>query len=142
MAKLAQKYSVLTFTFAVAFLWSIAAQAQLPITTDPPFYGPYNGNFIPDGDGLKKPLSKDDSILRADSPWSLYLWVRTEEALKGPSLLAGVGNVDLEEEYPRYLASDGSHVILWMGKDNTLSGAAALVAGHWRMLAAPLEGAK
>ena len=141
MAKLAQKHNVLTFTFAVTFLWGIAAQAQLPITTDPSFYGPYNGYFLPDGDGLKKALLKDDSILRADSPWSLYFWVRTDEALKAPSLLAGVGNVD-DEEYPRYLGSDGSHVILWMGKDNSLSGPATLVAGRWQMLAATFDGAK
>ena len=63
---------------------SIAAVAfaQAPVTNDPPYYGPYNGVFLADGDGLKKSLAKDDSVLRADSPWTLYAWVRAEEQAK------------------------------------------------------------
>ena len=48
---------------------AIGAYSQT-LTNDPPSYGPFNGTFLPDGDGLKKPLVKDDSVLRADSPWS------------------------------------------------------------------------
>ena len=52
-----------------------AARAQI-VTNDPPTYGPYNAVFLPDGEGLEKPLVPHDSVLRADSPWSLYAWVR------------------------------------------------------------------
>ena len=115
-----------------------AVQAQLPVTNDPPFYGPFHAVFLPDGDGLKKPTVKDDSVLRADSPWSLYGWVRTEETVSAPSLVAGLG--DPAEEYSRYLAVDGSHVTLWMGKDNSLSGSSKLSAGKWHLLAATFDG--
>ena len=47
-------------------------RAQLPVTNDPPVYGPYNGVFLPDGDGLRKPLVEHDTVLLADSPWTLY----------------------------------------------------------------------
>jgi hypothetical protein len=112
--------------------------SQTPVTNDPPFYGPFNARFLPDGDGLKKPLAKDDSVLRADSPWTLYGWVRPAEAVKGPTLVAGMG--DPEEEYSRCLALDGEQLMLWMGKDNSLAGAASLVAGKWHFLAATFDG--
>jgi hypothetical protein len=112
--------------------------AQTLVTNDPPFYGPFNAEFFSDGDGLKKPLEKDDSVLRADSAWSLYGWVRTAEALKGPSLVAGIGAP--AEEYSRYVALDGEHAILWMGKNNSLSGAASLVPEKWHFLAATFDG--
>ena len=55
---------------AIFFLFVLTAGpavAQDAGTGDPVFYGPYNGVFLPDGDGLKKTLAKDDSLLRADS---------------------------------------------------------------------------
>ena len=97
---------------------AVRGLAQAQVTNDPPFYGPFNAVFLPDGDGLKKPLLKTDSVLRADSPWSLYGWVKPAEALKTTSLVAGFG--DPTEEFSRYLALDGEHLTLWMGKDNTL----------------------
>lgn len=97
-----------------------------------------NAIFLPDGEGLKKPLVKTDSVLRPDSPWSLYGWVKPAETLKNPSLVAGFG--DPEEEFSRYLALDGEHVMLWMGKDNILSAPAALAPGRWHLLAATFNG--
>ena len=125
---------------AIVFLWMsvVAVQAQLPVTNDPPFYGPFNAVFLPDGDGLNKPMVKDDSLLRADSPWSLYGWVRTEEPLSAPSLVAGMGEPG--DEYSRYLALDGSRLMLWMGKDNSLSGSSKLNIGKWHLLAATFDG--
>jgi hypothetical protein len=117
---------------------TVSSFSQTPVTNDPPFYGPFNAWFFPDGDGLKKPLVKDDSVLRADSPWSLYGWVKPAEAVKGPSLVAGMG--DPAEEYSRYLAVDGEQAILWMGKDNSLSGPASLAPGKWHFLAATFDG--
>jgi hypothetical protein len=125
-------------------IWAIStntAGAQEPVVTkDPVFYGPYNGVFLPDGDGLKKPLTKDDSVLRADAPWSLYLWMHTEEKSKDLRLVAGVG--DPAEEYSRYLAVDGSRLILWMGKDNALAGVTEVGPGAWHFLAATFDGAE
>jgi hypothetical protein len=114
------------------------AYSQATVTNDPAFYGPFNAVFLSGGDGLKKPLKKDDSVLRADLPWSLYGWMKPEEALTAPALVAGIG--DPSEEFSRYLALDGQHVILWMGKDNSLSGPAALAPGKWHFLAATFDG--
>src|SRR5882762_4719111 len=138
MSNLSRNSNVLTFTLLAAFVFVNAAKAQLPITNDPPLYGPWNGTFFPDGDGLRQRMVKDDSVLRADSPWSMYCWVRVEEAPKAFMLLAGVG--DVAEQYPRYLAADAGHVTLWIGKDNSLSAVAGLDAGKWQMLAATFMG--
>jgi hypothetical protein len=116
----------------------VGSFSQTPVTNDPPFYGPFNATLLSGGDGLKKPLEKDDSVLRADSPWSLYAWVKSAEALNGPALVAGMA--DPSEEFSRYLALDSEHVILWMGKNNSLSGAASLVPGKWHFLAATFDG--
>ena len=124
----------------VVGLISIAVRgySQATVTNDPEFYGPFNGLFLADGDGLRKSLVKDDSVLRADLPWSLYGWVKPAEALKSPALVAGMGNP--WDEFSRYLALDAELVILWMGKDNALSGPTTLVAGKWHFLAATFDG--
>ena len=117
---------------------AVPAHSQAPVTNDPPYYGPFNAVFLSGGDGIRKPLVKDDSVLRADSPWSLHAWVKTAEALQSPTLIAGFG--DPSEEFSRYLALDSDRVILWMGQDNTLSGAASLAPGKWHLLAATFDG--
>ncbi|MGB7848826.1 MAG: LamG-like jellyroll fold domain-containing protein [Candidatus Acidiferrum sp.] len=114
-----------------------AAQAVIP-TNDPPFYGPYNGVFLADGDGVKKALVKDDSVLRADSPWTLSTWVWFDELPKGPCLIAGLGNE--EDEYPRYVGIDGDKVLLWMGKDNSFTAPATLTSGKWIFFVATFDG--
>jgi hypothetical protein len=117
---------------------AVLARAQAPVTNDPPVYGPFNAVFLADGDGLKKPLVKSDSVLRADSPWSLYAWVKPADAPKAPTLVAGFG--DPEEEFSRYLALDSDRVMLWLGKDNSLSGSGPLTPGKWHFLAATFDG--
>ncbi len=112
--------------------------SQAQVTNDPPFYGPFNAVFLPDGDGLKKPLVKNDSVLRADSPWSLYGWVNPAEALKLPSLVAGLG--DPEEEFSRYLGLGDGYLILWIGKDNSLFGTTSLAPGKWHFVAGTFDG--
>src|ERR1700759_589114 len=58
--------------------------AQSVSTNDPPQYGPYSGTFLADGVGLRKPISNShDSLLLPDSPWSLYCWIKTTEAVEG-----------------------------------------------------------
>jgi beta-galactosidase/beta-glucuronidase len=107
-------------------------------TNDPPYYGPYNAIFLPDGEGLKKPLVNNDTVTRADSPWTLYAWINLAELPRGLSPIAGLGN--LESEYSRYLATDGNKLILWSGKDNSLSGTAALVPNKWHFIATTFDG--
>jgi hypothetical protein len=119
------------------FAGAALAQNWIP-TNDPAYYGPFNGVFLPDGDGLKKPLVKDDTVTRADSPWTLYAWVWLDEAPRGPTVIAGIGK--LEDEYSRYLGIDGDKLILWAGKDNVLSGAAVLTPKKWHFIAASFDG--
>ena len=96
--------------------------------------------FFPDGDGLRKPMVEHDTVLLADSPWTLYAWVQPQEALTAPTLLAGLGNTD--EEYPRYLGYDGSKLTLWIGADNILSARTntPLEPGKWHLVGATFDG--
>jgi hypothetical protein len=125
---------VLLCVLAVASL----ARAQAPPTNDPPQYGPYNAVFLYGGDGLRKDLLESDTVLLADSPWSMYCWLRFEEPLAGPTLFAGMG--ETREEYPRYLGADAQHVFYWMGKDNQLTAQTALAPREWHLLAVTFDG--
>ncbi len=135
----------LTFRLRLSFLvltllatsGSAMPQEFIP-TNDPPQYGPYNASFMPDGEGLKKALLKDDTVLRADSPWTLSCWAYWSEAPNGPALLAGVGNTD--SEYSRFLGIDGDKAFLFTGKDRLLSGSAAFQLRKWHFLAATFDG--
>ncbi len=113
-------------------------RTQIAVTNDPPFYGPYNALFLADGDGLHKPLLKDDSVLRADSSWTIYAWIKFEEVPKGTALIAGIG--DPAEEFPRYLALNDGRASLWMGKDNAISSATNVLPSQWHFLAASFDG--
>jgi hypothetical protein len=118
---------------------SAVAKAQLPPTNDPPQYGPYNGTFLPDGPGLEIPMANThDSVLLADSPWTLYCWVKTAEPADAEELVAGVG--DTSAEYPRYLGVNAGNVMLWMGRGNQLAGAADLKPEEWHLLTATFDG--
>ena len=114
------------------------SQAQAPITNDPPSYGPYNGVFLFGGDGLRKPMTKDDSVLRADSPWSIYAWVKPAESVQAPTLLAGIG--EPAEEFSRYLALDAGRILLWMGKNNELAAPAAISPDKWHLVVVTFDG--
>ncbi len=130
----------LPVVFAVLTTCCLAtlSSAQIPITNDPPSYGPYNAVLLAGGAGLKKTLVEHDTVLRADSSWTLYCWVRTDELPSGLSLIVGIG--DVTEEYPRYLGVEGGKLIFWMGKDNSLTSSAALSVGNWQFLAATFDG--
>jgi hypothetical protein len=102
-------------------------------------YGPYNGNFLDGGLGLRKPLmDTQDRLLLADTPWTMYCWIDPNERVEGRELIAGLGNIT--SEYPRYLAISSGKVSLWMGDDNELSGAATIKPGTWQMVAATFDG--
>ena len=120
---------------------SSQAQASIPYTTvtnDPPVYGPYNGVFLPDGEGLKKKLTESDTVLLADSPWTLYAWVNVDEAVAKPTLIAGLGRP--EDEYSRYLAIAPGKLVLWGGKGNSLEAPVTLGPAKWHLNAATFDG--
>ncbi len=132
--------------FLASLLWLLlaggfiaaAVQAQFIPTNNPLQYGPFNAIFLRGGDGLRSAISATDTVLRADSPWTMWCWVRFEEPIKAPTLLAGLGEVT--EEYPRFLSLDAGKISLWMGQDNRLDASAALTAGKWHLLAAEFDG--
>jgi len=144
MSKLRLKFwhTALPSTVISVFLLAVVvpSPAQNPVSSDPPFYGPFNGVFLADGDGIDKKLAEHDSVLRAESPWSLYCWIRTEDSVKAATLVAGVG--DPNEEYPRYLGLAAGKITLWAGKDNSLEAAAALAPSQWHLLAATFDGSE
>jgi len=131
-------FSQITIALVILFTFAAPSYSQLAVTTEPAFYGPYNAIFLPDGDGLHKPLVKDDSILRADSPWSLYAWVKPVDSPKASTVIAGVG--DPSDEFFRGISLDNGHVLLSIGKDNSLSASASLAPGTWHFLAATFNG--
>jgi len=75
-------------------------QRTVPITNDPPLYGPWNGTFFSDGTAVRA-HGEDDSVLRADSALVDVLLGAPGGSTEGLTLLAGAGNVT--EQYPRYL---------------------------------------
>jgi len=132
------KFAFVMMLVAALFCAS-RARGQLYIpSNDPASYGPYNGVFLAGGDELKKHLVKNDTVLRADSPWSFYAWVWMDEEPKGAVLIAGVG--DPSEEYSRYLGVDGGKLFYWGGKDATFSGSGGLAASRWQLVAATFDG--
>ena len=92
-----------SFALVVAFLIAgvVAANAQIVPTNDPPVYGPYNAVILQGGDGVRKTMVARDTVLRADSPWTIYCWVQTDAPITAPVLIAGVG--DVAAEYSRYV---------------------------------------
>ena len=109
-----------------------------PEPLSPPFYGPWNAVILPGGDGLHAALNGNDTILRAESPWTLLLWVNAQDAIAGRELIAGVGAPN--SEYPRYLAIAPGKVVLYLGRNEGLEGPAVIAPGKWHMLAATFDG--
>jgi hypothetical protein len=127
---------------ALAFiLCSVLAAAQPPAAApaNPAQFGPYNGTFLADGTGLQNAIhDPHDSILSADSPWSLSCWIRTIEPVEALELVAGIGSP--AAGYRRYLAVDAGKVMLWMGSGNQFAAPATLNPGEWHLLAASFDG--
>ena len=118
---------------------SALSHAQQGITNDPVRYGPYNATFLPGGTGLRYPMhNSQDTLLRADAPWTLSTWYRASEPVTGRELLAGVG--DVSSEYPRMLTLQPGEVSLWMGAGNELAGPARFAPGEWHLLSATFDG--
>ncbi len=90
---------LLSFLVPVSFLASVSV-AQIVPTNDPPVYGPYNGVSGQGGDGVPEKDGGADTVLRADSPWTMYAWVQSGQPITAPVLVAGYG--DVAAEYSRY----------------------------------------
>src|SRR5664279_3507056 len=116
----------------------VSAGAQIVPTNDPPVYGPYNVTSAQGGDGVHKKMVEKDTVLRADSPWTMYAWVQVAAPVTGPQLVAGYG--DVAAEYSRYLGLDAGKLMLWMGLDNSFSAPATVTPGKWQFVAATFDG--
>ncbi len=129
---------MVAFFFIIMYPMLCVAQRP-PAASEPPlFYGPWNAAILPGGDGLHAGLNANDTILQAESPWTLVAWVNAEDTVSGPELIAGVGAPNAE--YPRYLAIEPGKVELYLGKNNSLEGPASITPGKWHLLAATFDG--
>jgi beta-galactosidase/beta-glucuronidase len=117
-----------------------AQQVPAPSEPPPPSYGPWNAVILPGGDGLREKLAETDTILQAESPWTLLAWVNAEDPVTGSELIAGVGSPD--SEYPRYLAIAAGKVELYLGQNNRIEGSATIGPGQWHLLAATFDGSQ
>ena len=88
--------SFLFFFFLLFAAFIVSAAAQIVPTNDPPVYGPYNADIAQGGDGIHKKMVEKDTVLRADSPWTMYAWVQIDAAVPAPELVAGFGDVSAE----------------------------------------------
>src|SRR5208283_4538582 len=131
--------SFLIFVVAGCLVGGVSlAHAQIVPTNDPPVYRPYNAVILQGGDGLRKPMVARDTVLRADSPWTLYCWVQSDAAITAPVLVAGYG--DVAGEYARFLGLEPGKLMLWMGADNSFSAPATISPGKWQFVAATFDG--
>ena len=115
-----------------------SAQAQIVPTNDPPIYGPYNASILAGGDGVHRKMVEKDTVLRADSPWTMYAWVQAAAPVTGPQLVAGYG--DVAGEYARYIGLAPGKLVMWAGPENSLSAAVTITPGSWQMVAATFDG--
>src|SRR3974390_3310027 len=119
--------------FTTSRLLSLSARAHIVSTNDPPVYGPYNAAILQGGDGVHKNLVAKDTVLRAESPWTMYAWVQMDGAVTAPTLVAGYG--DVTGEYARYIGMEPGKLMLWAGPENSLSAAATVTPGNWQFVA-------
>src|SRR5271165_7640517 len=117
---------------------TLIAAAQIVPTNDPPLYGPYNVVSLQGGDGVHKKMVEKDTVLRADSPWTMYGWVNTDAAITSPALVAGYG--DVASEYSRFIGLEPGKLMLWMGADNSFTAPATFTPGKWQFVAATFDG--
>ena len=64
--------------------------------------------------------------------------MKLTDSPKSSTVIAGLG--DPSDEFFRALALDNGHVLLSIGKDNSLSGSASFAPGTWHLLAATFNG--
>ncbi len=114
------------------------AQDQRPAEPEPrSTYGPYSAKFLLGGRGLEKPLNKSETLLDADSPWTMSLWFQAERPAM-TTLLAGLG--DPADEDSRYLGLEAGKPVLRLGVGNEVVGQSAAGADQWHFMAATFDG--
>jgi hypothetical protein len=106
-------------------------------------YGPYAGDFLLGGRGLEKPLSTEETVLEAESPWTLSLWFKGSASGPMTTLLAGFGDPAAEDS--RFLGLRDGRPVLRLGVGNEVVGAAtagvsAAAADGWHFMAATFDG--
>src|SRR5215469_18399817 len=126
------------FSFFPLSLIVSGAVAQIVPTNDPPMYGPYNAAIMAGGDGVHRKMVEKDTVLRAESPWTMYGWVWLDSAVSGPQLVAGYG--DVASEYSRYIGLEPGKLMMWAGPENSLIGPATITPGKWQFVAASFDG--
>ena len=115
------------------------ASAQIVPTNDPPVYGPYNVVSAQGGDGVHKKMVEKDTVLRAESPWTMYAWVQS--GCGGYSADAGGGLWRCGGASIRATSgSSRAKLMLWVGPDNSLSAPATITPGKWQFVAATFDG--
>ncbi len=149
--------ALLILEFVTAFPEAARAQSIVTdIVTYPDAYGPYSAVFLPGGRGLSKPLLEKDKLFTAESSWSVYTWVRSDDLPNSapasaasifpaalapsitPTLIAGVG--DPLDEYSRFFALSGGKLAFWMGEGDSLTSTISLASKTWHLLAATFDG--
>jgi hypothetical protein len=129
----------------VVFGFTLAAAAQPPAPAGPVYvtpsaqYGPYNGIFLPDGLGLSIPIpNAKDTLLDADTPWTMLCWINIPEPIGAPEIVASLGS--LSAEYGRFLRIEPGTLAFSLGKGNDISGPADLTPNVWHLLATSFDG--
>src|SRR3974390_1597846 len=129
---------VVILSFFLLLSAAVTASAQIVPTNDPPVYGPYNAAILAGGDGVHKNMVAKDTVLRAESPWTMYAWVQVDGVVTGPQLLAGYG--DVTGEYARYIGVEPGKLMMWAGPENSFSPAATGTPGIWPFVRASFDG--
>jgi hypothetical protein len=140
--------SSLALVSVLAVPSTLQAQGYGQKTEMLPMYGPYAGDFLLGGRGLEKPLNSEETLLEAQSPWTMSLWFNAAAAAPSgmTTLLAGFG--DAADEDSRYLGLQDGKPVLRLGDGNIVVGSAAVpgpvagngTAGDWHFVAATFDG--
>lgn len=100
--------------------------------------GPYHGSFIHDGLGLKKPLNSEGSPVQGGKSWTIYFWVKSDDAAASSTLLAGFGDPAGAQGTQRFITLRAGKISFWLGGAEVVT-QSALPAGQWHFLSATLD---
>ncbi len=124
--------SLCMLAFALFVLLSKTGLAQAP--SGSVAYGPYNAIFLPQGDGLSKPLVAGDVLLDPGAQWSIYSWVQVATPMVGNTVIAVVGNPNFAGS--RALGTHDGKLALYSGREAVVQSTVTLTPGAWHLLAA------
>ncbi len=125
-------------SFFLLLLVALSGSAQIVPTNDPPVYGPYNAAIMAGGDGVHRKMVEKDTVLRAESPWTMYGWVWVNAPVTASQLVAGYG--DVGSEYSRYIGLEPGKLLMWAGPENSFTAPATVAPGKWQFVAATFDG--